>query len=195
MDKKGTLIIIAWNSWSWKSTLGADLIEKSEWKFEYLKTYTTRPKRDWEWDSEYAFVDAQTYNILRQEWWEYRDHDEIYWNYYGCDKTVAWNALEQGKNVVVNTVIEGDLISSLIQNYSIGIYTTFVVWVMIDAQTQQTRLTEARPKHEIARVLQDKSLSCGLEIFNEVFYPSWKLEDDKKSFINLFINLFYYILD
>lgn len=187
----GNLLIVCGLSGAGKTTMIREALTKID-EIQYLKTYTTRKPRSEEEASnsiEYIFVSPKQYKILRsqsQNW----DHSDIYGQSYGADIDDANTLMKTGKNLIVATQPDIDIINDLKSKYGLNSKLVF-----IDAPTIITneRLLTERNVDEHSRISHDSSLNVNTirQISNSVFVPSMNLEEDAIQFcriIELLVN-------
>ena len=102
MKNKGKIYFILWTSWAWKWTLRKKLENANIKDLEFVKSYVTRPMREWEinWDI-YNFISKDNFKkmIKDNEFLEYElVHKKAY---YGTRlKDVVENGIYAGKKVM-----------------------------------------------------------------------------------------------
>lgn len=188
-SKSGRLIIVCGRSGCGKTTLvGKALAEVNDLK--YLKTYTTRkPRTKFEIDSsyEYEFVTKEQYNILRKNHPNW-DHSDIYGESYGADIDSVCKVMQNGSNVIVNSMPSIDSINDLKKKYDKH---AKVVAVDVDINIVSNRIVSERPQIEMVRLITD-ALSDFDYLKREadsVFIPSMNLDQDVLEFCNLIKSL------
>ena len=94
----GKLIVVCGISGAGKSTLIRNALDTSP-QLEFMKTYTTRPRRDGEDDSEYNFISETEYDrrLAESSCWE---GGEMYGYRYGEDVTHNRSRLTLGRYVI-----------------------------------------------------------------------------------------------
>lgn len=75
--------------------------------FEYVTTFTTRPKRATEKDKvDYNFVSEEQFKaMLKQD--ELLEHAQVYGNWYGVPKKKVKEALQKGHDTIIKVDIQG----------------------------------------------------------------------------------------
>jgi len=102
MKNKGKIYFILWTSWAWKWTLRKKLEKANIKDLEFIKSYVTRPMREWEinWDI-YHFITKEDFEkmIKNNEFLEYElVHKKAY---YGTRlKDAVQNGIDGGKKVM-----------------------------------------------------------------------------------------------
>ncbi len=107
MNKKGILIVLSGPSGAGKGTICKALLEKAE--FWLSVSATTRQPRSGE-------VEGKNYYFLTKEEFEHRikkddflEYAQVYGNYYGTPKGNVIEAVENGKDVILEIDIQGAL--------------------------------------------------------------------------------------
>lgn len=109
LNQRGLLVVISGPSGVGKGTVRRALFEMKNHNLVYSVSMTTRQPRPGEVDGkDYYFVDKETFkkNIEKDQFLEYA---EFVGNYYGTPKDKVEEALEQGKEVVLEIEVDGAL--------------------------------------------------------------------------------------
>ncbi len=109
LNERGLLIVISGPSGVGKGTVRRALFEMKNHNLVYSVSVTTRPPRKDEVEGrDYYFVDKKTFeqDILEDKFLE---HAEFVGNYYGTPKDKVEEALDRGKEVVLEIEVEGAL--------------------------------------------------------------------------------------
>lgn len=109
LNERGLLIVISGPSGVGKGTVRRALFEMKNHNLVYSVSVTTRPPRKDEVDGkDYYFVDKKTFeqDIIEDKFLE---HAEFVGNYYGTPKDKVEEALDSGKEVVLEIEVEGAL--------------------------------------------------------------------------------------
>ncbi|MBP2031600.1 guanylate kinase [Clostridium algifaecis] len=118
MKTKGLLIVISGPSGAGKGTVCKALLEKND--FWISVSATTREPRDGEIDGvNYYFLTRDDFQskIKSKDFLEYA---EVYGNYYGTPKKSALDAMNLGKDVILEIDIQGAL--KVKENYHEGVF-------------------------------------------------------------------------
>lgn len=109
LNQRGLLIVISGPSGVGKGTVRRALFEMKNHNLVYSVSMTTRQPRPGEVDGkDYYFVDKETFekNIKDDQFLEYA---EFVGNYYGTPRDKVEEALDNGKEVVLEIEVEGAL--------------------------------------------------------------------------------------
>ena len=109
LNERGLLIVISGPSGVGKGTVRRALFEMKNHNLVYSVSVTTRaPRKDEVEGRDYYFVDKKTFeqDILEDKFLE---HAEFVGNYYGTPKDKVEEALDRGKEVVLEIEVEGAL--------------------------------------------------------------------------------------
>lgn len=118
MQKTGLLIVISGPSGAGKGTICKSLIERNEYYISV--SATTRSPRNGEVEGEnYFFMTKEDFKdkVIQGEFLEYA---EVYGNLYGTPKSKVIEAIEQGKDVILEIDIQGAL--KVKENYPQGVF-------------------------------------------------------------------------
>ena len=110
MENKGILIVVSGFSGSGKGTLMKELLGRYPDTYALSISATTRAPREGEKDGrEYFFVSREEFEkmIAKDELIEYARYVE---NYYGTPRRYVEEKLKQGKDVILEIEIQGELI-------------------------------------------------------------------------------------
>ena len=131
-NKKGQLFFIMWTAWAWKWTLRKNLEKESDLWIEFVKSYVTRPMREWEIEGEhYHFITNEDFKgmISKNAFLEYEfvHNTAYYWTKLsdviddGIDlwkKVMKEIDMEWLKNIQTNHPELEDSITSIFLNLS-----------------------------------------------------------------------------
>lgn len=86
--KKGQLFLIMWISGAWKWTLIENLKKQEKLNLSFMKSYVTRPIREWEinWNI-YNFISLDEFKIWIEKW-EFLEYELNHWLYYYWTKSI-----------------------------------------------------------------------------------------------------------
>ena len=182
IDKPGELILTCGLSGSGKSTLARYAVSELSDNLSYLKTITTRPRRENEDTLEYTFADLPGYESLklRSKLW---DETLVYGNFYGVDAQSYINRIENGQNFIACTVPTNDIVDEMSAIYSRERIKT--VYIPTLRSVAMERMQHRDTKITIARVAIDSAIAQ--EKFNADYTLelSDSLDMDKERFINI----------
>lgn len=118
MGKKGLLIVISGPAGAGKGTICKSLISRNEY---YLSvSATTRSPRKGEENGKSYFFTTKDDFLKRIDQNDFLEYAEVYGNYYGTPRSTVINALNNGKDVILEIDIQGAL--KVKENYPDGIF-------------------------------------------------------------------------
>ncbi len=178
----GRLIFISGLSGAGKSTLlEAALANIPE--LEYLRTTTTRPRRDGEDGSlYYDFVTKNEYEAKRQNSKQW-DHSEFGGNYYGSDVEEMRAKLQDGTSIICSVAPVRSVITPMTTLYGTA---TTTVWINTDRHVCIGRISDDPTRLKRLEESEDESLRTEFDI---VFTPKNKLNEDREAFVELITKL------
>lgn len=104
--KRGTLIVLSGPSGSGKSTAVAELLRRRNDYYFSISATTREPRPSEQHGVSYWFVSRERFEeMVRQE--ELLEHAEYVGNYYGTPAAPIDEALEQGRNVLLDIEVKG----------------------------------------------------------------------------------------
>lgn len=104
--KRGTLIVLSGPSGSGKSTAVAELLRRRNDYYFSISATTREPRPSEQHGVNYWFVSQERFEeMVRQE--ELLEHAEYVGNYYGTPAAPIDEALEQGRNVLLDIEVKG----------------------------------------------------------------------------------------
>lgn len=181
-NRRGNLLIACGFSGSGKSTLARHALDVFSGNLQYMNTFTTRPRREGEDDTEYTFVSPVQYAHIKSEaalW----DESYVYGNYYGLDPSKYIAALEQGQNFIVCGTPDVAVVNPMVNLY--GSDTVSTIHIATNEQTSAERLGARNIERDLSRIAIDAIMLNGSFNPDFVFEPSGDLEHDKDRFITL----------
>ncbi|MBV4418724.1 guanylate kinase [Clostridium tyrobutyricum] len=118
MKKKGLLIVVSGPSGAGKGTVCSALLKKND--FWMSISATTRKPRVGEQDGvNYHFLTKKDFESkIKSE--DFLEYARVYGNYYGTPKEYALEAIEQGKDVILEIDIQGAL--KVKESYPQGVF-------------------------------------------------------------------------
>lgn len=118
MKKKGLLIVVSGPSGAGKGTVCSALLKKND--FWMSISATTRKPRVGEQDGvNYHFLTKKDFESkIKSE--DFLEYAKVYGNYYGTPKEYALEAIEQGKDVILEIDIQGAL--KVKESYPQGVF-------------------------------------------------------------------------
>ena len=104
--KKGILFVLSGPSGSGKTTLAKEIVDQIN-NINFVTSYTTRPKREGEIDGkDYNFVDIKRFKeMIESE--EFTEWSEVFGNYYGTPANEVKNAINSGKDLLLEIDVNG----------------------------------------------------------------------------------------
>lgn len=157
---------------------------------EYIKTVTTKPPRkdsDRTSSYEYEFVSEDEYQRRKEaasEW----DHSFIYNASYGCDSSVYQKKLEEGTNLIINTLPDNSEIENLKRIYGSASGGIAVIFIDTPHIESEKIIYSERPDFESIRVEEDSKRERFMG-YDELFVPERSIESDSKRFNELIIRI------
>jgi guanylate kinase len=107
MHKKGILIVLSGPSGAGKGTICKALLQRGDYWLSV--SATTRNPRAGEIEGKnYYFISKEDF-VKKIEDEDFLEYAEVYGNYYGTPRSKVINALESGKNVILEIDIQGAL--------------------------------------------------------------------------------------
>lgn len=175
----GKLVFVSGITGSGKTTLIRHALSCLD-ELSYLKTVTTRPKREEETDSfEYAFVSPNEYQQLRMnsdEW----DHTDYLGYSYGADVAETRAKLIAGRNVICSIAPNKGVVDSMADLYGVKPAT---IWIDTPLAVAKSRI-----RQDDIRAKRQESQDSK-KYFDFVFTPQGSLELDKKKFVELIVEV------
>ena len=181
-NRRGNLLIACGFSGSGKSTLARHALDVFSGNLQYMNTFTTRPRREGEDDTEYTFVGPVQYAHIKSEaalW----DESYVYGNYYGLDPSKYIAKLEQGQNFIVCATPDTAVINPMIDLYGSDVVSA--IHISADRQLSAERIAIRNIERDLSRIAIDAIMLENDFKPDFVFDPSGDLERDKDRFITL----------
>lgn len=151
---QGGIILLSGLSGVGKSTLIQCALTDYPGQLQYLKNFTTRAKRSTDNDTEYTFVDDDTFDQQRKiakDWQE----GNIYDNRYGHDTATYRKLMQRGKFLIGCCYPSLEDAQSLDENYDPSLIT--VVHVDLPEEVRAERLLSQRGEEGRLRLTEDAS--------------------------------------
>lgn len=185
LSQQGKLITISGIAGAGKSTFIRNAIEIYSDKLEYLKSYTTRPRRKGENDSEYHFVSNQKFTeaLNQSDCWNGGD---IYGNHYGEDVSYYLRRLKTGRFLINCCFPSVEELSSLYKFYSKE--QVYSIYFDVPKMIAADRLLVRDGESALSRIAINNTLNISSEFLSEVdcvFRPTNDLETNTSLFNNL----------
>lgn len=118
MNQKGVLIVLSGPSGAGKGTICKALLDEGNFWLS-VSTTTRAPRAGEEEGKNYFFITKEEF-IERIERNEFLEFAEVYGNYYGTPKNSVLDAIESGKDVILEIDIQGAL--KVKENYPGGVF-------------------------------------------------------------------------
>jgi guanylate kinase len=190
LAQPGRLITVTGIAGAGKSTLIRNAIKTYPDKLEYLKSYTTRPRRVNEDDSEYHFVNRKQYLKLSNQsncW----NGGEIYGNHYGEDVSYYLGRLKIGRFLINCCFPSVDDLTTLYNYYSKE--QIYSIYLDISKQTAADRLLHRDGERALSRIAVNNAIAPSPEFLEKVdcvIHPTNDLESNKRLFNNILEGIF-----
>lgn len=175
----GKLIFVSGLSGAGKTTLIRAAMQQID-TLSYLRTVTTRPRRQGEQDGvEYQFVNEQEYEAARakSEQW---DHSEYQGYKYGADVAAVRKQLGSGVAVICSIAPSGVILEQMKH-----IFGPDPITVWVDTSIE---VVKARIKGDKLRSARQENMSLRAEM-QHIFTPTYLLADDEAAFTKLIRSL------
>jgi guanylate kinase len=186
-EQSGKLILNSGLSGAGKSVLSTHAISQFP-DLTYLKTLTTRERRDEESDSEYDFVDDDDYEAAKLgalSW----DESIIHGLKYGNDPKFYIDQIQQGGNYLVNCYPSLSVVEPILEIYQD--VPNAVLLIDVPKEVREERLRRDDNVQRIARLAIEYVESGYLELVDFKFQPLNNLVQDKIRYTNLIGRIIY----
>lgn len=187
IDNTGRLLIACGLSGSGKSTLVRHALASLPDDLQYMRTFTTRPRRRGEDDTEYTFISGAEYFSIKSQS-ELWDESEIYGNYYGVNPISYIKGLAEGRHFIVCSTPDDAIVAPMRTLYGDAIRT---IHIQTDQEVSAERLTKRGIQAEIARIAIDASRLAAIFKADFSFAPTGHLLQDKAAFMELVRRIIY----